>query len=272
MEVPMRKWSLLLLIAFASCGDNRRSAAPAAAAPEAAKPAGGSTGMPAKPLSRKLIRDGEIHVTVKEYEPARRTLEERLARAGGFVARTGVQHALGQVSQATLLLRIPAPRFEALVQDVLQLGTVEREAIGSRDVTDEYFDFEARLASARKLETRLLALVDKRADKLADLLEVERELARVRESIERLEGRLRLFDDQVDLCTLTVHLLVHQRYIPAHVASLGEEASGTFSGSLGSLGQLARRALLIGIALVPWSPLVAFPLWLVIRRRRRARV
>ncbi len=256
----------VFLLAAASCGSEHRSApAPSGAAP---LPAPGDL---AKLPTRKLIRDGEIHLVVNRYDAARRAIEERVTAAGGFVARTSVAHSAGRVSYATLVVRIPAPRFDEVLRAVLQLGSVEREATGSRDVTDEYADAAARLGSARKLEARLLGLVDTRPGKLSDLLEVERELARVREGIERLEGQVRLFDEQVELATLTVHLDVRQIYAPDRAPTLGQDARGTFGDSARLLGRALRWSLLGAIALAPWAPLWALPLAYLVRRRRRAR-
>ncbi len=254
----------LLLLAAPSCSE-ARLAAPSQSA--ALAPAASTAPAP----TRKLIRDGEIHTTVDDYAAARRAIDALATAAGGFVGKTSVEHHAGRVSRAFLTLRIPAPRFDEVVRGVLQLGHVEREATGSRDVTDEYVDTAARLASAKKLEARLLALVEARPGKLSDLLEVERELARVREGIERLEGQVRLFDDQVELATLMVQLAVKQVYVAAYTPTFGQDARETLGDSAGMLGRGLRQCALLAVALVPWSPLFAPPLLFFALRRRRVR-
>ena len=61
----------------------------------------------------------------------------------------------------------------------------------AEDVGEEFVDVSARMENARRLEQRLVTLLASRTGKLSDVLAVERELARVREDIERYEGRLR---------------------------------------------------------------------------------
>ncbi|MGE0555392.1 MAG: DUF4349 domain-containing protein, partial [Gemmatimonadales bacterium] len=76
----------------------------------------------------------------------------------------------------------------------------------SQDVGEEYVDIEARIGNARRLEERLVIMLATRTGKLEEALAVERELARVRESIERLEGRLRYLGARVAESTITIEL------------------------------------------------------------------
>jgi hypothetical protein len=74
----------------------------------------------------------------------------------------------------------------------------------AQDVGEEFVDMSARMANARRMEERLVTLLATRTGKLEDVLAVERELARVREEIERYEGRLRYLRTQVAMSSLSV--------------------------------------------------------------------
>jgi hypothetical protein len=58
--------------------------------------------------------------------------------------------------------------------------------------------------NSRRLEERLITLLSTRTGKLDEVLRVERELARVREEIERYQGRLRYLSSRAALSTLTI--------------------------------------------------------------------
>src|SRR5438128_11210883 len=62
------------------------------------------------------------------------------------------------------------------------------------------------MTNARRLETRLIELLATRTGKLKDVLDVEQALARVREEIERYEGRVRYLRAHAALSTLTIYL------------------------------------------------------------------
>src|SRR6266487_3092027 len=90
------------------------------------------------------------------------------------------------------------------------IGKLERVDVNAEDVGEEFVDVTARMENARRLEQRLVTLLAARTGKLSDVLAVERELARVREEIERYEGRLRYLRTHAATSTLAVQ--VHQPY------------------------------------------------------------
>jgi Domain of unknown function (DUF4349) len=109
-----------------------------------------------------------------------------------------------QVRSATLTLKIPSARYDDALGSLGPLGKVETVTTNSEDVGEEFVDVRARVANARRLEDRLVGLLATRTGKLPDVLAVERELSRVREEIERYEGRLRYLRSRVAMSTLSV--------------------------------------------------------------------
>ena len=73
-------------------------------------------------------------------------------------------------------------------------------------MTKAYFDTDARLRNAKRMEDRLLEMLQKNTGKVSDLLQVEKELARVREQIEQMQGELKYYDALVQYATVTVTL------------------------------------------------------------------
>ena len=78
--------------------------------------------------------------------------------------------------------------------------------VSAEDVGEEYTDVSARVANARRLEARLLDLLANRTGRLEEILNLEREVARVREEIERYEGRLRYLRTRASVSVLTITL------------------------------------------------------------------
>lgn len=155
-----------------------------------------------------LIRTGQASVEVDSLEAAMAAVRALVAREGGVVANTSLAAGRDQVRSATLQLRVPAARFDALVGGLSPLGRLETVHVQAQDVGEEFTDVSARMANARRLEARLLALLERGAPRLQDVLAVERELARVREEIERTEGRLRYL--RARTATSTLDVTVHE--------------------------------------------------------------
>lgn len=153
-----------------------------------------------------LIRTGRASLEVDSLELAIAAVRDLAARVGGYVANSSIEGGDARLRAASLELKIPASRWSAVIQGLEPVGEVESITEETQDVGEEYVDLSARLTNARRLETRLTELLAQRTGKLEDVLMVERELARVREEIERYEGRLRFLRSRVATSTLVVYL------------------------------------------------------------------
>jgi hypothetical protein len=180
-----------------------------AAAPAAKAAAADATALDrpgSLPASGMIIRTGTAGVEVDLLDPGVAGIRRLVTRLGGYVANVALQGGKEQVRQASLELKVPAERFEELTGGLQPLGRVEFLNVTAEDVGEEFVDLSARAANARRLESRLLDLLGSRTGRLQDVLSVERELARVREEIERIDGRLRYLQTRASMSTLTVTL------------------------------------------------------------------
>lgn len=220
---------------------------------------GNASSAPATPAveGRKLVWTGSVSVLVDDYEPFQDDLDAKLDELGGFVANADLSHYAGRVSWATLTVRVPSHRFEELVSWAESEVEVQSLAIGTQDVTEEWVDIRTRIDNGKRTEQRLLELLEDRTANLADVLAVERELARVRGDIEAAEGRMRVLADQVELATLTISVSVRDPYEPAVERGLGEKIADAFTSSLEAMVVVGEGLLIAFVALAPWLLLMA---------------
>lgn len=151
-----------------------------------------------------IIRSGDANIEVDSLERAIADVHAIARRVGGFVASSSLASGREQMRSATLELKIPAPKFDEVVAGLAPVGRVEAVNVQAQDVGEEYVDVAAREANSRRLEARLITLLEHSAGRLSDILSVERELARVREEIERMDGRMRYLRTRVATSTLSV--------------------------------------------------------------------
>lgn len=122
-------------------------------------------------------------------------------RAEAFAA--SMQGYVQEIDGDRIVLRIPAERFDEALRQAEALGEVSHREVKALDVTEEYVDLDARLRSAEKLRDRLLALIEK-TDDVKAMLEIERELGRVNEEIERLTGRMNALRNKVAFSAISI--------------------------------------------------------------------
>jgi hypothetical protein len=157
-----------------------------------------------------LVRVGHASLQVDSLEVGISRVRDVARRTGAVIANTAMEGGRDQTRAATLELRIPSEHFEDAVNGLAPIGKLESVNVSVQDVGEEFVDVQARLVNARRLEQRLVDLLANRTGKLADVLSVERELARVREEIERYEGRARYLRTRASVSTLTI--AVHEPY------------------------------------------------------------
>jgi hypothetical protein len=151
-----------------------------------------------------IIRTGQAFIEVDKVDPAILRIRQLAAQVGGYIANSSVSGGRDQIRQATLEIKIPASKYDQAVGDLSTIGKVETVNSTAEDVGEEFVDVTARVNNARRLEERLITLLSTRTGKLDEVLRVERELARVREEIERYEGRLRFLSTRAATSTLTI--------------------------------------------------------------------
>ena len=212
-----------------------------------------------------LVRNAHARVEIDSLELAVAAVQAMTTRLGGYVVGVATQTGEQQVREATITARVPSARFDEALSGLDPLGNVESVNVTSEDVGEEFVDVNVRLENGKRLERRLRQLLDTRTGKLEEVLAVERELARVREEIERLEGRVRFLRNRADLATLTVS--VHeplpllagyqgQHVLMASVRQAWRNFVGLIAGLIASLGVIVPIAL------------VGAVITLVVRRRR----
>jgi len=211
---------------------------------------------PVDPVSNMLIRTATASIEVDSLEIAVAQVKQLAAQFGGYVANSGVETGKKRLRNATLEVKIPVTRFDDALSGLTPIGKVESVNVSAEDVGEEYVDVDARMENARRLERRLIDLLGTRTGKLKDVLAVETELARVREEIERYEGRMRYL--KAHTATSTISVTVHEP-IPV-VGSAGHSVMGDaftqswrnfvvlVSLAVQSLGLILPLGLLAGVA------------------------
>ena len=175
---------------------------------------GAPTGAPAtageEPVApgdmRKLIRDANLDLEVADFDKVVETIATLAVGEQGYVETQNSQRGENGKLQGQIVVKVPPEKLDALLTEVRGLGDVKNQAISTQDVTKDYYDTAARLHNAQIMEDRLNDLLKTQTGRVAELLQVERELERVRGEIEQMQGQLKLYDALVQFATVTVNL------------------------------------------------------------------
>jgi len=214
---------------------------------------------------RKLIRTGTLSVEVRRYAEAAEKAVAIAEAHGGYLSGANAAREAGDRQRGTLTLSVEARSFDAVFRKLKELGRVESAAVETRDATREYTDLETRLSVKRDAQARLLEILRTRTGKLSDLVEAERELSRLVEEAERLEGERRYLAKQVELATITIEIFEPAAFLRDGAAAPLFQA---LRDALPLLSRSVAMMLYASAAALPWV-IVAVLVW---KLRKRSRV
>lgn len=218
-----------------------------------------------------IIYNVSLTIEVKDFAAAKKQVETAVSRAGGYVAEAHSAETPGAPQRADLTLRVPAAKVAVVLGEFRGLGRVKDDQLSSQEVTDQIIDLEARLRNARATERRLVEVLQERTGKVGDVLEVEREIARTRGEIERLDAQRQNLFNRVHLATVQVTLIeqFQAQLQPAPVGTATRLRNAFVEGYdsfvatlLGFVFFFARH----GLNLVFWT-LFFWVAWRMVRRR-----
>lgn len=222
-------------------------------------------------LDPMIIRTGTANVQVDSLDRGIAQVRALAARVGGIIGNTSISGGTDQERHASIELRVPSQNFDAALTGLKPIGRVQNVNVMAQDVGEEYADVTARVANARRLEARLLDLLDRRTGRLEEILNLEREVARVREEIERYEGRLRFLRTRASISTLTITLHEPNAVIgtPRGERPIRDAFATAWRNFVGLIAWLiAATGLMIPLGIVLYGALRA---WRWFRRREAER-
>lgn len=174
-------------------------AAPAAATAQKAAPASAPAAMSAEGSADAdvvLVSQTRIIVWTVDMELVLDDPSAALNGVGAIATEFGGWVVSSQDTErhtALISIRVPAQRLDEAIERLSGMAETTSVVRNSEDVTDEYVDLNSRLTNMQATEAALLRMLE-RAEKVEDALQVQFELSRVQEDVERLKGRIKFLE------------------------------------------------------------------------------
>lgn len=215
---------------------------------------------------RKIIRNADLVLETMEYDAALEKVPDLAEQAGGYVessSSNGIslyERGSSRPSRrsAYFTVRVPAENLDSFISTLSGEFNLLNKSESSSDISDQYYDTQAHLSNLQIQEKRLLELLEQ-AGKLADLLEIEKELADVRYQIETLTATMKRMDSQVSYSTVNLSLeeVVEYQEVSTPPRTFGDRLSGTFKDSWNNFLDVCESILFTIIYIAPLLLLLA---------------
>src|SRR5262245_36478341 len=219
----------------------------------------------------RIVRTARLRIVATDFGGVRSAIDRILQSSGGFVGSITASDRPGATRLIRGDLRIPSARFDAALAALRGLGRVTEDSQNAEDVTSTVVDLDVRISNARTTEKRLSDVLQNRTGRLSDVLEVEREIMRVRTEIEQMESQRTQLDGRIEYATLSLEVDEERRAsvnlgpIPIPTRLRQAVADGLESAAM-SLLNVALSILRSGPVLLLWVTLLGLPVWWLLRR------
>ncbi|SHJ86068.1 protein of unknown function [Clostridium amylolyticum] len=218
-----------------------------------------------KPLqdsARKVIKRASLTVETVGYDETLNGIANLSETMGGYIENSdlmgkGYGNTNFQSRRAHFTIRVPKKNFDEFLNKISTISNILQKQVNGEDITSQYIDTEARLKTLNVREERVLELL-KKATKLEDVLQLEKELSNIRYEIENLTGSLKKMDNLVELTTVNIEVIEVSQItkVEGMPKSIWQKTALVFKQSLNSLGTILQGLYLFIIGLIPYLVII----------------
>lgn len=208
---------------------------------------------------RKLIKRGHLSFETKDVNETTTRIKNAVKVFNGYISDEN-QTNYSESKNQSLQIRISSDSFDAFIEEVSKgVKKFDSKNITVQDVSEEFYDVQARLKTKKEIEANYIELL-KKAKTVEDILSVERELGYIRTEIESMQGRLKYLGNQVSMSTVNISFYQNTH---SKIGFFGEIVDGFKRGWKGFLN------FLIGLVHIwPAILIIGLILFLVVRWRK----
>jgi hypothetical protein len=220
-------------------------------------------------IGARVVRTADLRIEVEKgtFGQQLRAASVLARSLGGFVESSSTSSYEEGEASGEISIRVPVDRYDSAMEQLTELGTVERSSENGEDVTDQLVDLDARLRSLRAEEDALNALMAEAAN-VNEVLSIRSTAVGIRQQIEQLAAQQASLEDRSSFST--IHVLLHEATADLAMASPGEDdwtIADAFETGVDAARTIVGSVIVVTAVAVPLLPFAAIAL--VLARRRR---
>ncbi|MCT4594923.1 MAG: DUF4349 domain-containing protein [Anaeromicrobium sp.] len=155
--------------------------------------------------NQKIIKNTYMSISVSDFNGVYDNINNKTKELMGYMEFSNIYDIHDNLKAGNFTIRIPKANSEEMIEFTKNLGKVNNIESNAQNVTNQYYDTENKIKNKKVQEERLRSIMEK-ATKVEDILQIERELNRVRMEIDSLEGTIKNWDNGVAYSTITLEV------------------------------------------------------------------
>lgn len=207
---------------------------------------------------RIVIKNSNLSLLVKDVQKTGDEVLDYTKSLGGFMVSTSYNRPQ-ETPFGEITVRIPTEKLDESLKKFRSLGLkVTSENLIGNDVTDQYKDIDANLATLEKTKAKFEAFLD-RSTTVADSLNVQREITNLQVQIDMLKGQKKAIEENASFTKITLFLSTDELALPYtpdktfRPQVIFKQAVRSLFSTLQNFGEVL---IWIGVYSVIWIPLL----------------
>jgi hypothetical protein len=185
---------------------------------------------------KKIQRNANLSIEVKNLDESVNKLNEIILLLNAEIISSNKGGADFGQPYSNIRIRVASNNLNSAIGEFKKLATkIISENIYTNDVSEEFIDTEARLNIMKSTEERFNLLLLE-SETVEEIIQVEKELMRIRGDIESLEGRLNYLSKTTDTSEINLNL---NEKIP--VTGESWKINESFTSALQNLSSFAKN-------------------------------
>lgn len=235
--------------------------------------AGGGSGAPdVAPADRLVSRTTSLSIKVTNVSESLAQIEAMAVKLGGFMVDTNVS-SLDAGADGSISIRVPSEKRDAALVTLRQTGVrVVSENVQGTDITDQFQDITEQLRILNLTKTKFETLLNK-AEKVSDMLEVQRELSSLQSQIDSYKGQQEYLSNSAKFTLITAYLSTDELALPYSSPSQAWRPAVIFKeavrGLMSDLRGLGNNLIWLGVYTPFWLPVLLGYIWWAKRQKSR---
>lgn len=225
---------------------------------------------PTTQTDRLVVQESNLSLVVKNVRESVDKIVDQAKSVGGYMVSSSLSQP-EEAPYANVVVRVPSKNLKLVLEYFRSLAVkVSSENLYGYDVTDEYTDIEARLATLNKTKAKFEEIMNK-AEKIQDILEVQRQLISLQDQIDSLKGRQQYLEKTAELAKITLYLSTDEFSLPYAPAAPFRPAvifKYAIRSLVGTLRSGVKLLIWVVVYSVIWLPILLIA-WFLSKRRKK---
>lgn len=219
--------------------------------------------------NRMVIQNSDLSLLVKDVRQSIDAIIISVRQMGGYMVNSSLSSP-GESPSGSITVRVPSRDLQKTLELLRGMAIrVVSENLTGQDVTDQFVDNEARLATLERTKIKFEDIFN-RATEISDIVNIQQQILNVQSQIDGVKGQQQYLQKNAEMVRVTIYLSTDELALPYAPQDAWRPAviyKYAVRSLVGHFRAIAEWLIWIGVYSIIWVPALIL-LWYMKKRFR----